>query len=88
MNRYDRVRPHYYIVFFFSFFFLKKCVTNNFSRVQVDESDLLNFVCLGGGNEVGRSCHIFSYKGKTVMVRTIDFHAYIAIFIILVLKVN
>lgn len=25
---------------------------------------------LGGGNEVGRSCHILQYKGKTVMVRT------------------
>ena len=35
----------------------------------VDPSDELNFVCLGGGNEVGRSCHIVQYKGKTVMVR-------------------
>ena len=26
------------------------------------------FLCLGGGNEVGRSCHIIQYKGKTVMV--------------------
>ena len=34
----------------------------------VDPSDELNFVCLGGGNEVGRSCHIVQYKGKTVMV--------------------
>lgn len=31
-------------------------------------TDLLNFVCLGGGAEVGRSCHIFSYRGKTVML--------------------
>lgn len=36
----------------------------------VDPSDELNFVCLGGGNEVGRSCHIIQYKGKTVMVST------------------
>lgn len=35
----------------------------------VDPSDELMFVCLGGGNEVGRSCHILQYKGKTVMVR-------------------
>lgn len=34
----------------------------------VDPSDELKFVCLGGGNEVGRSCHIIQYKGKTVMV--------------------
>jgi hypothetical protein len=34
----------------------------------VDPSDELMFVCLGGGNEVGRSCHILQYKGKTVMV--------------------
>ena len=30
------------------------------------------FLCLGGGNEVGRSCHIIQYKGKTVMVRLIS----------------
>ncbi|KAF2843659.1 metallo-beta-lactamase superfamily protein [Patellaria atrata CBS 101060] len=34
----------------------------------VDPSDELSFVCLGGGNEVGRSCHIIQYKGKTVML--------------------
>jgi hypothetical protein len=36
----------------------------------VDPSDELVFLCLGGGNEVGRSCHIIQYKGKTVMVRS------------------
>ena len=35
----------------------------------IDPSDELMFLCLGGGNEVGRSCHIIQYKGKTVMVR-------------------
>lgn len=35
---------------------------------SVDPSDELAFYCLGGGNEVGRSCHIIQYKGKTVMV--------------------
>lgn len=30
--------------------------------------DALRFVALGGGSEVGRSCHIISYKGKTVML--------------------
>lgn len=34
----------------------------------VDPNDELLFTCLGGGNEVGRSCHILRYKGKTVMV--------------------
>lgn len=34
----------------------------------VDPSDELMFVALGGGNEVGRSCHIIQYKGKTVML--------------------
>lgn len=34
----------------------------------VDPTDELKFICLGGGNEVGRSCHIIQYKGKTVMV--------------------
>ena len=34
----------------------------------VDPSDELLFVALGGGNEVGRSCHIIQYKGKTVML--------------------
>jgi cleavage and polyadenylation specificity factor subunit 3 len=34
----------------------------------IDPSDELMFLCLGGGNEVGRSCHIIQYKGKTVMV--------------------
>lgn len=35
---------------------------------MVDPDDELMFLCLGGGNEVGRSCHILQYKGKTVMV--------------------
>ena len=35
----------------------------------VDPADELMFLNLGGGNEVGRSCHILQYKGKTVMVR-------------------
>ena len=33
-----------------------------------DPDDELMFLCLGGGNEVGRSCHIIQYKGKTIMV--------------------
>lgn len=28
----------------------------------------LNFFALGGGNEVGRSCHILQFKGKTIML--------------------
>ncbi|KAF3481061.1 endoribonuclease ysh1 [Arthroderma uncinatum] len=35
---------------------------------QIDPSDEFLFHCLGGGNEVGRSCHIIQYKGKTVML--------------------
>ncbi|KAM3565128.1 hypothetical protein MY1884_000378 [Beauveria asiatica] len=38
------------------------------SDEPVDPSDELIFLCLGGGNEVGRSCHIIQYKGKTVML--------------------
>jgi cleavage and polyadenylation specificity factor subunit 3 len=34
----------------------------------VDPSDELMFLALGGGNEVGRSCHIIQYKGKTIML--------------------
>ncbi|KAK4899661.1 endoribonuclease ysh1 [Elasticomyces elasticus] len=34
----------------------------------IDPSDELTFIALGGGNEVGRSCHILQYKGKTVML--------------------
>lgn len=34
----------------------------------VDPSDELVFTGLGGCQEVGRSCHIIQYKGKTVMV--------------------
>ncbi|KAK9475035.1 beta-lactamase-like protein [Dipodascopsis tothii] len=41
-----------------------------FGEPLVDDSDYLSFVALGGGNEVGRSCHIISYKGKTVMLDT------------------
>ena len=41
---------------------------------KVDAADMLEFHCLGGGNEVGRSCHIIKYKGKTVMVRSV-YHA-------------
>ena len=41
----------------------------------VDPADELMFLCLGGGNEVGRSCHIIQYKGKTVMVCTTCFLA-------------
>lgn len=37
----------------------------------IDPADQLMFLCLGGGNEVGRSCHILQYKGKTVMVSCI-----------------
>lgn len=36
-------------------------------RAGKDE-DSLKFVALGGGSEVGRSCHILEYKGKTVML--------------------
>lgn len=41
----------------------------NVVEEPVDPADELMFLCLGGGNEVGRSCHIIQYKGKTIMVR-------------------
>lgn len=37
-------------------------------EAPVDPSDELLFLALGGGNEVGRSCHILQYRGKTVML--------------------
>ncbi|RMZ88764.1 hypothetical protein DV736_g4006, partial [Chaetothyriales sp. CBS 134916] len=38
------------------------------SDEPVDESDYLKFTGLGGCQEVGRSCHILQYRGKTVML--------------------
>lgn len=38
------------------------------SEQALDPAEELMFLCLGGGNEVGRSCHVIQYKGKTVMV--------------------
>lgn len=46
----------------------------------VDPSDELLFTNLGGGNEVGRSCHIIQYKGKTVMVRPMPTKLYEGIY--------
>ncbi|KUI58005.1 Endoribonuclease YSH1 [Cytospora mali] len=43
-------------------------MANAANEEPVDPSDELKFLCLGGGNEVGRSCHIIQYKGKTVML--------------------
>ncbi|KAF9586674.1 Cleavage and polyadenylation specificity factor subunit 3 [Lunasporangiospora selenospora] len=33
-----------------------------------DESDLMEVTPLGAGSEVGRSCHVLKYKGKTVLL--------------------
>lgn len=40
------------------------------TRIEVDLPDkhCLRFFSLGGSNEVGRSCHILQYKGKTIML--------------------
>ncbi|EAW07164.1 cleavage polyadenylation factor subunit YSH1 [Aspergillus clavatus NRRL 1] len=46
----------------------KASAMNAVDDEPVDPSDELAFYCLGGGNEVGRSCHIIQYKGKTVML--------------------
>lgn len=35
---------------------------------QANDQDSFKFVALGGGSEVGRSCHIIQYKGKTIML--------------------
>ena len=34
-----------------------------------DKGDVFTFENLGGGQEVGRSCHVLQFKGKCVMVR-------------------
>ncbi|KAA8907537.1 beta-lactamase-like protein [Sphaerosporella brunnea] len=46
----------------------KRKLDANVEEEVIDDNDYLNFICLGGGNEVGRSCHILQYKGKTVML--------------------
>lgn len=33
-----------------------------------DINDLMEVTPLGAGSEVGRSCHVLKYKGKTVLV--------------------
>ncbi|KAF9974539.1 Cleavage and polyadenylation specificity factor subunit 3 [Actinomortierella ambigua] len=33
-----------------------------------DKSDLMEITPLGAGSEVGRSCHVLTYKGKTVLL--------------------
>ncbi|KAF8974969.1 hypothetical protein BGZ52_009412, partial [Haplosporangium bisporale] len=33
-----------------------------------DEADLMEVTPLGAGSEVGRSCHVLKYKGKTVLL--------------------
>ncbi|KAI4242611.1 MAG: hypothetical protein LQ352_007203 [Teloschistes flavicans] len=43
-------------------------VMNKEPEEPIDPADELMFLNLGGGNEVGRSCHILQYKGKTVML--------------------
>lgn len=37
-------------------------------EVVTDDEDLLQITPLGAGNEVGRSCIVLKFKGKTVMV--------------------
>ena len=46
----------------------RKYSTASAEQQPLDPSEELMFLCLGGGNEVGRSCHIIQYKGKTVML--------------------
>ena len=36
--------------------------------MEEDKGDLFTFENLGGGQEVGRSCHVLQFKGKCVMV--------------------
>jgi cleavage and polyadenylation specificity factor subunit 3 len=38
----------------------------------VSPDDEFFFQGLGGCQEVGRSCHIIRYKGKTIMVREVS----------------
>lgn len=54
---------------------------------SVDPADELMFLCLGGGNEVGRSCHIIQYKGKTIMVRRLSSICIVSVRQILILYI-
>lgn len=40
------------------------------TQLDIDKpnKDSLRFFSLGGSNEVGRSCHVLQYKGKTIML--------------------
>lgn len=40
------------------------------AQTQDADKDFLEFTPLGSGQEVGRSCHLLKFKGKTIMVRT------------------
>lgn len=44
--------------------------TSNGGKRKYLEDDSLEVMPIGAGNEVGRSCIIVKYKGKTVMVRS------------------
>lgn len=40
---------------------------------QIDlDKEVLEIIPLGGGAEVGRSCHLLKFKGKTIMVRCLS----------------
>ncbi|KAG9294026.1 hypothetical protein G9A89_019364 [Geosiphon pyriformis] len=38
------------------------------NELLTDENDVLQITALGAGNEVGRSCLVIQYKGKTIML--------------------
>lgn len=38
-------------------------------RVVEGDASQMTVTPLGAGNEVGRSCHVLKFKGKTIMVR-------------------
>ena len=40
-------------------------------RKPEDNADLLEVMPIGAGSEVGRSCVVLKFKGKTVMVITV-----------------
>jgi len=37
-----------------------------------NQTDILKITPLGAGNEVGRSCILLEYKGKTIMVMFVN----------------
>lgn len=53
---------------FVSFFSMKRNARDAFSTRTVIDDSVMEITTLGAGSEVGRSCILLKYKGKTIML--------------------